>query len=111
MNYEPGSQNFETDERETHKRNIPTPHDDPNDQESPNPNVIHAYIPSFSNNSQNLRRVPFRAQDQFLDDARVAQRPHEFSIRLDPNSLGLDRIAQSGNPTALKREAVQIPTY
>jgi hypothetical protein len=63
LNYEPGSHNFETDERETHKRNIPTPHSDPNDQEVPTANVIHAYIPSFANNSQNLRRVPFKAQD------------------------------------------------
>lgn len=90
LNYEPGLQNFETEDRETHKRNIPTPYSEPVNEEEMAPNVINAYIPSFANNSLNLKRLPFKSHLSNQEVYTPAKKPHEFSIRLDPRSLGLE---------------------
>lgn len=111
LNYEPGLDNFETEERETHKRNIPTPHSEPNNQDSQAPNVINAYIPSFANNSQNLNRVPFRTYQTKTEEARVFNKPHEFSIRLDAGSLGLEKNAKATFSSVADYNPTETPTY
>lgn len=113
LNYEPGSQNFETEDRESHKRNIPTPYSDPNEDDIAIPNVVNAYIPSFANNSQNLNRVPFKPNPKQPEEIFVAKKPHEFSIRLDARSLGIHQPSyqSQSQKAAAQAERQEVPTY